>query len=56
MSFRIDMRWDLSKQFLHDDNQKVQNRKIIKKMPKKEEKKSIYLPLVVLGPHFSSFK
>ena len=54
MSFRIDMRWNLSKQ--QDDNQKVQNRKIIKKMPKKEEKKSIYLPLVVLGPHFSSFK
>ena len=54
MSFRIDMRWNLSKQ--QDANQKVQNRKIIKKMPKKEEKKSIYLPLVVLGPHFSSFK
>jgi len=54
MNFRIDMRWDLSKQ--QDDNQKVQNRKIIKKMPKKEEKKSIYLPLVVLGPHFLSFK
>ena len=55
MNFRINMRWDLSKGFLYD-NPKVKNRKIIKKMPKKEEKKSIYLPLVVLGPHFLSFK
>ena len=48
------MRWDLSKQRFY--NQKVQNRKILKKVTKKEEKKSIYLPLVVLGPQFLSFK